>query len=86
MSSFMSVHEEYIARIESRAGVSIEELNSLKPREVWKKFHGDTPVSVRSFFPAVGGGGSVLHSVSKLNTDRLNSAIDALGKNIHSYF
>ena len=76
----MSIQKEYIARIEARSGVSIKVLNSLSPRNVWNKFHGNTPINVRSFFPTVGGGGSVLHSVSVLDNKKLNAAINSLGK------
>jgi hypothetical protein len=78
----MSVHEEYIARIESIAGVSREILNSLSPREIWKKFHGNSNIKVESFFPMVGGGGSVIHSVStseSINTE-VDLAIASLGR------
>ena len=76
----MSVKEKYTALIEARAGVSMKELNSLNPREVWRKFHGNAPIKVKSYFPMIGRGGSVLHSVSVMNHKKLNAAINSLGK------
>jgi len=58
----------------------MKEMNSLKPRELWRRLHGDVPIKVKSFFPAIGGGGSVLHSVSVIDQDELDLAIDSLGK------
>jgi hypothetical protein len=78
----MTGHEEYIARIESNIGISREELNSLSPRDIWKKFHGNSNIKVESFFPVVGGGGSVIHSVStseSINTE-VDLAIASLGR------
>jgi len=76
----MTTNEEYIIRIETLSGMPMKELKSLKPRELWKRLHGDTPIKVKSFFPAIGSGGSVLHSVSVLDQNELNLAIDSLGK------
>jgi hypothetical protein len=76
----MTTHEEYVARIETLSGMPIKELKSLKPRELWRRLHGDSPIKVKSFFPATGGGGSVLHSVSVLDQNEVNSAIECLGK------
>jgi len=72
----------YTEYAKSPAGMVGEELNSLSPREIWKKFYGDSNIKVKSFFPAIGGGGSVLHSVStseSINTE-VDLAIASLGK------
>jgi len=76
----MTIHEEYVARVEALSGMPMKEMNSLKPRELWRRLHGDVPIKVKSFFPAIGGGGSVLHSVSVIDQDELDLAIDSLGK------
>jgi len=72
----------YTEYAKSRAGMSDEELNSLSPREIWKKFHGNSDIKVKSFFPAIGGGGSVLHSAStsKSINAKTDLAIASLGK------
>jgi|GEM_PF-5350038 len=76
----MTVHEEYVARMETLSRMPMKEMRLLKPRELWKKLHGDSPIKVKSFFPAAGSGGSVLHSVSIIDQNELNLAIDSLGK------
>jgi hypothetical protein len=76
----MTIHEEYVTRIETLSRMPMKELKSLKPRELWKRLHGDSPIKVKSFFPAIGSGGSVLHSISVIDQNELNSAIDSLGK------
>jgi hypothetical protein len=76
----MTTHEGYVARIETLSRMPMKELRSLKPRELWRRLHGDSPIKVESFFPAIGSGGSVLHSVSVLDPNEVNSAIDCLGK------
>jgi len=78
----MTIHEEYITRIETLSGMPMKELKSLKPRELWKRLHDDSPIKVKSFFPSIGSGGSVLHSVSVLDQNELNLAIDYLGNSI----
>ena len=76
----MTTHEEYIARIETLSGMPMKELKSLKPRELWRRLHGDIPIKVRSFFPAIGSGGSVQWArketrVRKAKTDIKNLLI-----------
>jgi hypothetical protein len=79
--SFLELYM-YTEYAKSRAGMSGEELNSLSPREIWRKFHGNTDIKVKSFFPMIGGGGSVLHSVStsKSINAKLDQVIASLGK------
>ena len=76
----MTIHEEYITRIEALAKMPMKEMNSLKPRELWKRLHGDLPIKVKSFFPTIGSGGSVLHSISVIDQNELDLAIDSLGR------
>jgi len=71
----MLTNERFAACVEAQCGISLKELNSLSPRESWKRLHGNEPIKVRSFFPMIGGGGSVMHGVAKRNDRKLNSVL-----------